>query len=130
MALNVGSRRKLIQTSLLLFNCGAIADFFRLVGLTNVQNQWVLEKIGPCRRILDKINERKLKFLGHITRTSGITKDLLFGTVIGKRGRGRPKTRLSDNVKNIAIISMASLLEQAQDRNQWRSIVESVTAGQ
>ena len=55
-------------------------------------DQWVLEKIRPCRRLLDKINERKLKFLGHIARTSGITKDLLFGTVIGKRGRGRPKT--------------------------------------
>jgi len=48
----------------------------------------------------------------------------------GKRGCGRPKTRMSDNVKNIANISMASLLEQAQDISHWRSFVESVTAGQ
>ena len=37
-------------------------------------NQWVLEKIGPCSKLLDKINKRKLKFLGHIARTSGVTK--------------------------------------------------------
>ena len=120
----------LIQTRLLLLNCGAIADSFGLVGLTGVQTNGFLEKIGPCRVLLDKINKKKLKFLGHIARTSCITKDLLFGTVIGKRGHGRPKTVMSDNVKNIANISMASLLEQAQDRNRWRSFVESVTAGQ
>ena len=70
-------------------------------------NEWVLEKIGPCRRLLDNINDRKLRFLG--------LKNLLFGTVPGKRGRGRPKTRISDNAKVIADISMADLLRLAQN---------------
>jgi len=122
--------KKVDTNKIAAFELWCYRRLLRISWVDKRTNQWVLEKIGPCRRLLDKINERKLKFLGHIARTSGMTKDLLFGTVIGKRGRGRPKTRMSDNVKNIANISMASLLEQAQDRNHWRSFVESVTAGQ
>ena len=47
-----------------------------------------------------------MKFLGHIARTSGITKDLPFGTVIGKRGRGRPTTRIADNRHPDAILKV------------------------
>ena len=122
--------KKVDTKKIAAFELWCYRRLLRICWVDKRTSQWVLEKIGPCSRLLDKINERKLKLLGHIARTSGIAKDLLFGTVIGKRGRGRPKTRMSDNVKNIANISMASLLEQAQDRNHWRSFVESVTAGQ
>ena len=43
-------------------------------------NEWVLEGIGRCPRLLDSINDRKLRFLGHVARTKGQTKELLFGT--------------------------------------------------
>ena len=48
-------------------------------------NELVMEKIGQCRRLLDNIDDRKLRFLGHLARTNGLTKDLLFGTIPGKR---------------------------------------------
>ena len=47
-------------------------------------NEWVMEKIGPYRRLLDNIDDRKLRFLGHLARTDGLTKDLLFGTIPGR----------------------------------------------
>ena len=72
-------------------------------------NEWVLKEIGDIPRLLDSMNERKLKFLEHIARTEGLSKGSLFGTVPGKRGRGRPKTRLSDNAKDIARISMPTV---------------------
>ena len=98
-----------IKPKIAAFELWCYRRLLRISWVDKRTNQWVLEKTGPCRRLLDKINERKLKFLGHIARTSGITKDLPFGTVIGKRGLGRPKNRMSGNVKNIANISMASL---------------------
>ena len=55
-----------------------------------------------------------------VARTDGRTKDLLFGTIPGKRGRGRTNTRMSKNMKAIADISMAELLRLAQNRSQWR----------
>ena len=93
-------------------------------------NEWIMEKIGPCRRLLDNIDDRKLRFLGHLARADGLTKDLLFGTIPGKRGLGRPKTRMSDNVKDIADISMGELHRLAQNRNEWRRFVKHATAGQ
>ena len=39
--------------------------------------------------------------VGHIFRGNDISSDLFTGMVYGKRGRGRPKTRFSDNVKEI-----------------------------
>ena len=93
-------------------------------------NEWVLERIGSCRRLMDIINDRKLRFLGHVARTDGLTKDLLFGTTPGKRRRGRPKTRMADNVEDIAGISMAELHRMAQNRKQWRRFVMGATADQ
>ena len=93
-------------------------------------NEWVLERIGRCPRLLASINDRKLRFLGHVTRTEGLTKDLLFGTTPGKRRRGRPRTSMADNVKDIAGINMAELHRMAQNRKKWRRFVMDATAGQ
>ena len=73
---------------------------------------------------------RNCNFWGHVARTDGLTKDLLIGTIPGKRGRGRPKTRMSDNVEDIADITMAELLRLAQNRSQWRRFVKNASAGQ
>ena len=56
--------------------------------------------------------------MGHVARIDSLTKDLLFGTIPGKSGRGRPKTRMPDNVKDIVDINMAELLRLAQNRSQ------------
>ena len=93
-------------------------------------NDWIRGKIGLCPSPLDNINDRKMRYLGHVVRTDGLTKDRLFGTIPGKRGRGRPEIRVFDNVKDIADISMVDLLRMARNRSQWRRFVESVTAGQ
>ena len=43
-----------------------------------------------------------MAFVGHILRGKDITSDLLLGMVYGMRGRGRPKVRYSDNIKEIS----------------------------
>ena len=71
---------------MLLLNCCATVDLLRVSWMEGRTNERVLEKIGPCRRLFDNINGRKLRFMGHVARTDGLTKDLLFGTIPGKEG--------------------------------------------
>ena len=67
-------------------------------------------------------DRRKMAFVGHILRGKDITSDLLVGMVYGMRGRGRPKVRYSDNIKEISGgKSMLQLYRMAQDRRKWRA---------
>ena len=45
--------------------------------------------IGPCEDLLTAVKRRKLKWYGHVTRSSGLAKTILQGTVQGDRQRGR-----------------------------------------
>ena len=64
-----------------------------------------------------------MAFVGHILRGKDITTDLLLGMVYGTRGRGWPKVRFSDNIKEISGgKSMTQLYRMAQDRRKWRAM--------
>ena len=65
-------------------------------------NEWVLEKMDCKERLLATLNRKKMSFVGHILRRKDISCDLFMGSVYGKRGRGRAKTRYSDNIKERA----------------------------
>ena len=95
-------------------------------------NDWVLNKAESCNsRLLNVINRRKLSFVGHVLRSNGLDKTLVIGMVFGSRGRGRPKTRFSDNIKEISGgLSLVSLCKLAQDRTNWRKFLWRVTAVQ
>ena len=85
-------------------------------------NEWILNKMDVSERLLTTINRRKMAFVGHILRGKDITSDLLVGMVYGMRGRGRPKVRYSDNIKEISGgKSMLQLYRMAQDRRKWRA---------
>ena len=93
-------------------------------------NDEVLRRITCKDRLLDILNRRKLKFVGHVMRSESLEKNLLTGMVIGNRRRGRPKTRLSDNIKDICGLTMVQVERKAQDRVEWRRMVERCTAAQ
>ena len=84
----------------------------------------MLRRINCKDRLLDILNRRKLKFIGHVMRSESLEKNLLTGMVIGNRGRGRPKTRLSDNIKDICGLTMVQVERKAQDRVEWRRMAE------
>ena len=42
-----------------------------------------------------------MSFVGHVLRSKDLDCELFMGNVCGKRGRGRPKMRFSDNIKEI-----------------------------
>ena len=47
--------------------------------------------IGPYEDLLTSVKRHKLKQYGHVTRSSGLAKTILQGTVQGGRQRGRQR---------------------------------------
>ena len=50
------------------------------------------QAIGPHEDLLTIVKRRKLKWYGHVSRSSGLAKTILQGTVKGGRKQGRRKT--------------------------------------
>ena len=70
--------------------------FRKLIGISyrdHITNDTVRgrirQAIGPYDDILTKVKKRKLKWFGHVSRSAGLAKTILQGTVQGGRRRGR-----------------------------------------
>ena len=61
--------------------------------------------------------------VGHVSRSSGLAKTILQGTVKGKRKRGRQKKRWEDNIKEWTGMDFASSTRAAENRSRWKGIV-------
>ena len=79
--------------------------FRRLLGISyrdHVTNEKVgnriRQAIGPYEDLLTTVKKRKLRWYGHKTRSTGLAKMILQGTVQGGRRRGRQKKRWEDNI--------------------------------
>jgi len=64
-------------------------------------NEWVLNKAGVKRELLDTVKARKLAYYGHTMRKQGscLKKEIMQGTMPGARRRGRPRAAWMDNIK-------------------------------
>ena len=78
----------------------------------HVTNEEVRRKIqaaiGEYDELLTLVKKRKLRWFGHVSRSSGLAKTILQGTVKGKK-RGRQKKRWEDNIKEWTGMDFASL---------------------
>ena len=84
--------------------------------------------IGEYDELLTLVKKRKLKWFGHVSRTSGLAKTILQGTVKGKRKRGRQKKRWEDNIKEWTGMDFASSTRAAENRTRWKGIVANSSA--
>ena len=68
----------------------------------HITNDAVRDRIrranGPYDDILTTVKKRKLKWFGHVSRSSGLAKTILQGTVQGGRRRGRQKKCWENNI--------------------------------
>ena len=58
----------------------------------------IQQAIGPHEDLLTIVKRRELQWYGHVSRSSGLAKTILQGTVKRKRRRGRQKKRWEDNI--------------------------------
>ena len=79
--------------------------------------------IGEYDEVLTLVKKQKLRWFGHISRSSGIAKTILQGTVKGQRKRGRQKRRWEDNIKEWIGMDFASSARGAENRTRWKGIV-------
>ena len=93
----------------------------------HVTNEEVRNRIqnatGVHDDLLTMVKKRKLRWYGHISRSSGMAKTILQGTVKGGRRRGRQKKRWEDNIKEWTGMGFGDSLRAAEDREGWKGIV-------
>ena len=78
--------------------------------------------IGVHDDLLTMVKKRKLRWYGHISRSFGMAKTILQGTVKGARRRVRQK-RWEDNIKEWTGMGFGDSLRAAEDRVGWKGIV-------
>ena len=92
--------------------------------LTNeeVRNR-IQNAVGVHDVLLTMVKKRKLIWYSHISRSSGMAKIILQGTVKGARRRGRQKKRWEDNIKEWTGMEFGDYLRAAEDREGLKGIV-------
>ena len=79
--------------------------------------------IGEYHKLLTLVKKQKLRWFGHVSRSSGLAKTILQGTMKGKRKRGRQKKRWENNIKEWTGMDFASSTRAAENRSRWKGIV-------
>ena len=86
----------------------------------HVTNKEVRNRIqnafGVHDDLLTMVKKRKLRWYGHISRSSGMAKTILQGTVKGARRRGRQKKRWEDHIKEWTGMGLGDSQGAAEDR--------------
>lgn len=63
-----------------------------------VSNQEVLRRVEEKRCLMRTIWSRKKSWIGHVLRGEGLLREVLEGSMVGKRRPGRPRTRMLDDL--------------------------------
>ena len=107
--ISLGSKMKLMRSlviSIFLYAC----------------ESWTLTaELEKRTQAFEMVKKRKLRWFGHVSRSSGLAKTILQGTV--KRKRGRQKKRWEDNIKEWTGMDFASSTRAAESRSRWKGIV-------
>jgi len=91
-------------------------------------NEWVLNKAGVKRELLDTAKARKLAYYGHTMRKqrSYLEKEVMQGTMPRARRRGRLRTAWMDNIKTLTGLSVEESVRVTEDRDKRRKHVHGV----
>ena len=78
---------------------------------------------GPHEDLLTVVKRRKLQWHGHVSRSSGLAKTILQGTVKGGRRQGRQRKRWEDNIREWTGLEFAKSQKAVENRGKWRKQV-------
>ena len=87
----------------------------------------IQQAIGP-HEDLTIGKRRKLQWYGHLSRSSGLAKTILQGTVKGGRRQGRQRKRWEDNVRGWTGLEFAKSKRAVENRENWRKLVAKSSA--
>ena len=79
-------------------------------------------KIGP-HEDLTIVKRCKLRWYGHVSRSSGLAKAILQGTVKGGRRQGKQRKRWEDNIREWTGLEFGKSQRAVENREKWRKLV-------
>ena len=65
----------------------------------------------------------KLQWYGHVSRSSGLSKTILQGTVKRGRRQGRQRKRWEDNIRDWTGLEFAKSQRAMENRDKWKKLV-------
>ena len=83
----------------------------------------IQQAIGPHEDLLAIVKRRKLRWYGHVSRSSGLAKTILQGTVKGGRRKGRQRKRWEDNIREWTGLEFGKSQRTLENRGKWRKLV-------
>ena len=93
----------------------------------HVTNEEACAKIqqatGPHEDPLTIVKRRKLQWYGHVSRSSGLAKTIVQGTVKGGRRQGRQRKRWEENIREWTGLEFAKSQRAVEIRAKWRKLV-------
>jgi len=118
--------RKNEERRLEAFEMKGLRKILRVSWTTKKTNEWVLNKAGVKRELLDTVKARKLAYYGHTMRKQGncLEKETMQGTMSGVRRRGRTRTAWIDNTWTG--LHLEESVRMTEDRNKRRNYVHGV----
>ena len=87
----------------------------------------IQQAIGPHEELLAIVKRRKLQWYGHVSRSSGLTKTILQGTVKGER-KGRQRKRWENNIREWTGLEFGKSQRAVENRGKWRKLVAKSSA--
>ena len=68
-------------------------------------------------------HRKETQWYGHVSRSSGLAKSILQGTVKGRRKQGRQKKRWEDNTREWTSVEFGKSQRAVEKRENWRKLV-------
>ena len=83
----------------------------------------IQQAIGTHENLLTIVKRRKLKWYGHVSRSSGLARTILEGTVNGGKRQGTQKRRWADKIRKWAGLDFVKSQWAVENREKWRKLV-------
>ena len=83
----------------------------------------IQQAIGPHEDLLTIVKRRKLQWYGHVSRSSGLAKTILQGTVKAGRRQDSHRKRWEDSIREWTGLEVAKSQRVVENREKWRKLV-------
>ena len=82
----------------------------------------IQQAIGPHEDSLTIVKRRKLQWYGYVSRSSGLAKTILQGTVKGGRRHSRQRKRWEDNIREWTGLEFGKSQKAVENKEKWRKL--------
>ena len=115
-----------LQRRIQAMETGCYRKILRISYKDHVTNEEVRAKIqkaiGP-RADLSIVKRRRLQWYAHVSRSSGLAKTILQGTVKRGRRQGRQRKSWEDNIREWTGLEFAKSQRAVENWEKWRKLV-------